>query len=79
MADEISAERKNYAKVLSSLIIEKLEKLELPKVKFDISFEKTELTINGCDKVEFLISTKLPILTWFPTLQFPLICDIGPI
>ena len=59
MADEISAERKNYAKVLSSLIVEKLEKLELPKVKFDISFEKTELTINGCDKVEFLISTNI--------------------
>ncbi len=59
MAEEISEERKNYAKVLSALIVEKLEKLELPKVKFDISFEKTELTINGFDKVEFLISTNI--------------------
>ncbi len=59
MAEEISEERKNYAKVLSALIVEKLEKLELPKVKFDISFEKTELTINGSDKVEFLISTNI--------------------
>ena len=59
MAEEISEERKNYAKVLSALIVEKLEKLELPKVKFDISFEKTELTINGSDKIEFLISTNI--------------------
>ena len=41
---ELSEQRKNYAKVLSSLIVEKLEKLELPKVKFEISFEKTELS-----------------------------------
>ena len=59
MAEEISAERKNYAKVLSSLIIEKLEKLELPKVQFEISFEDTELSQNGSDKVEFLISTNV--------------------
>ena len=59
LAEEISSERKNYAKVLSSLIVEKLEKLELPKVKFAIDFEKTDLTINGIDKVEFLISTNI--------------------
>ena len=59
LAGEISEERKNYAQVLSGLIVEKLEKLELPKVKFDIHFEKTELTSNGFDKVEFLISTNI--------------------
>ena len=59
IADELSTERKNYAKVLSSLIVEKLEKLELPKVRFEISFEKTDLGINGCDRVEFLISTNI--------------------
>ncbi len=59
LAEEISSERKNYAKVLSSLIVEKLEKLELPKVKFAIDFERTDLTINGIDKVEFLISTNI--------------------
>ena len=59
LAGEISEERKNYAQVLSELIVEKLEKLELPKVKFDIHFEKTELTSNGFDKVEFLISTNI--------------------
>lgn len=59
LAEELSAERKNYAKVLSSLIVEKLEKLELPKVRFEINFEETELSQNGCDKVEFLISTNI--------------------
>lgn len=59
LAGEISEERKNYAQVLSGLIVEKLEKLELPKVKFDISFERSELSSNGFDKVEFLISTNI--------------------
>ena len=45
--------------MLSSLIVEKLEKLELPKVRFEINFEETELSPNGCDKVEFLISTNI--------------------
>lgn len=59
LAGEISEERKNYAQVLSGLIIEKLEKLELPKVKFEIHFDRTELSPNGFDKVEFLISTNI--------------------
>lgn len=59
LAAEISEERKNYASVLSSLIVEKLEKLELPKVKFDIDFKRCELSPNGFDKVEFLISTNI--------------------
>lgn len=59
MAEELSQERKNYAKVLSSLIVEKLEKLELPKVKFEIHFEIGELSPSGFDKVEFLISTNV--------------------
>ena len=58
-AQELSQQRKNYAQVLSSMIVEKLEKLELPKVRFDINFEEIELNINGCDKVEFLISTNI--------------------
>ena len=58
-AGEISAERKNYAQKLSSLMVEKLEKLELPKVRFEIGFKTCELGINGIDKVEFLISTNV--------------------
>ena len=59
LAGEISEERKNYASVLSELIVEKLEKLELPKVRFEIHFERGELSPNGFDKVEFLISTNI--------------------
>ena len=59
LAGEISEQRKNYAQVLSGLIVEKLEKLELPKVRFEIHFEKCELGANGFDKVEFLISTNI--------------------
>jgi DNA repair protein RecN (Recombination protein N) len=59
LAQDISSERKLCAKKLSELIVEKLEKLELPKVKFEIGFESCELGINGIDKVEFLISTNV--------------------
>ena len=59
LAADISEQRRNYANVLSELIIEKLEKLELPKVKFAINFERGELNSNGFDKVEFLISTNI--------------------
>lgn len=58
-AKEISQTRKNFAIDLSKQIIEKLEKLELPKVRFEIGFEPCELNINGVDKVEFLISTNI--------------------
>lgn len=58
-AREISEARKECAGKLSKLIVEKLEKLELPKVRFEIGFEKCELCQNGIDKVEFLISTNI--------------------
>lgn len=56
---EISEQRKNYAQVLSSLVQEKLEKLELPKARFEISVQPKELSTDGCDEVEFLISTNI--------------------
>lgn len=58
-ADVISENRKNYASVLSALLVEKLEKLELPKVRFEIQVESCELNLNGKDRVEFLISTNI--------------------
>ena len=58
-ASEISRMRKNYAQVLSSLIQEKLEKLELPKSKFQIDIQPKELSPDGIDNVEFLISTNI--------------------
>lgn len=59
MAQEISESRKNYAQVLSSLVQEKLEKLELPKARFEIAVRPRELCSDGCDDVEFLISTNV--------------------
>ena len=59
LASEISEDRKICAKQLSNLMVEKLEKLELPKVRFEIGFEPCELGVNGVDKVEFLISTNV--------------------
>ena len=58
-AQEISDFRQKYAQDLTKLIVEKLEKLELPKVRFEIGFEKCDIGPNGIDKVEFLISTNV--------------------
>ncbi len=58
-ASEISESRQNYAQVLSVLIQEKLEKLELPKTRFEISVTQKELCSDGIDNVEFLISTNV--------------------
>lgn len=58
-ATDISENRKNYAQVLSVLIREKLEKLELPKARFEISVQAKELSSDGIDNVEFLISTNV--------------------
>lgn len=58
-AEEISSQRKHFAQALSYSIVEKLEKLELPKVRFEIQIEDTDLNLNGKDKVEFMISTNI--------------------
>lgn len=58
-ASEISEQRKNYAEVLSTLIQDKLAKLELPKARFEISVQQKDLSADGCDEVEFLISTNI--------------------
>ena len=59
LAKEISILRKKYGEDLSKQIVEKLEKLELPKVRFEIDIKPCELCANGIDKVEFLISTNI--------------------
>ena len=58
-ASKISENRKNYAKVLSVYVQEKLEKLELPKARFEISVTEGTLSSDGTDNVEFLISTNV--------------------
>lgn len=58
-ASVITEKRQDYAKVLSVYIQEKLEQLELPKARFEISVTSKELSSDGADNVEFLISTNV--------------------
>lgn len=58
-AKVISEQRHNFADVLSVLIQEKLEHLELPKARFKIAIEKKDLSSDGIDNVEFMISTNV--------------------
>ena len=58
-AHKISENRLNYAKVLSTLVEEKLYQLELPKAKFKINITPKPLSSDGIDDVEFLISTNV--------------------
>ncbi len=59
IASKITEHRKNYAQVLSVLIQDKLELLELPKARFEIRIEPKDLSSNGADNVEFMISTNV--------------------
>lgn len=59
MAHSLSESRKSNAQILSTAITEELEKLELPKSRFNIAIEQCELNNNGTDNVEFLISTNI--------------------
>lgn len=59
LAQDISQNRKNYAQVLSGLIVDELEKLELAKSRFEIKILPSELGVNGIDEVEFYISTNI--------------------
>lgn len=58
-AENLSSSRKDISVKLSALIEKELEKLEMPKVKFEVSVEKAGFNENGSDKVEFLISTNI--------------------
>ncbi len=59
LASQISEHRQNYAQVLSVLIQDKLAVLELPKARFEIQITPKELSNNGADNVEFMISTNV--------------------
>ena len=59
LSSVISNARKELAEVLSKAVTMELEKLELPKSRFEISVEPCSMNENGVDKVEFLISTNV--------------------
>ena len=59
LAKELSETRKNLSKELSGVLTKELEKLELPKVRFEVDCKPCDLCKNGFDNVEFLISTNV--------------------
>ncbi|OGI02692.1 MAG: DNA repair protein RecN [Candidatus Melainabacteria bacterium GWF2_37_15] len=57
LAVQLSVSRKKLASILSELIQKELVRLEMPKAQFMVKVETgEELSINGYDNVEFLIS-----------------------
>lgn len=59
IADKITENRRNCGELLSSLIVDELEKLELAKSGFEIKITPCELCQSGKDNVEFYISTNV--------------------
>lgn len=58
-ADILSAYRNGLAYQLEQDVKEQLEFLDMPKIEFKVNFEKGNLSSNGYDKIEFLISTNV--------------------
>ena len=59
LAGKLSNSRKEISVGLSEMIRAELEKLDMPKVKFEIKIDKVDVNSNGIDSVEFLISTNI--------------------
>ena len=57
LAQRLTNERKAAAQRLSREICEQLMYLDMPKTVFSVDFQKGNLSSNGEDKIEFLIST----------------------
>lgn len=59
LARKLSETRKNVALDFSKKVCKELEFLDMPNVEFVVDFKEIELSENGIDKVEFLISANL--------------------
>lgn len=57
LAENLSSYRKSLAVKLENDVKEQLVFLDMPKIQFKVNFEKGNLSSNGFDKIEFLIST----------------------
>lgn len=57
LAEELSASRKRLAEEFEKQVKAELEFLDMPKLQFKVDFQKGNLSSNGFDKIEFLIST----------------------
>ena len=56
-ADRLTENRARAGEELSCLIMNELEELDMKRVVFAVDIQKTDFTVDGCDNVEFLIST----------------------
>ena len=56
-ADDLTESRTEAGKKLSEAIMNELKELDMKRVVFSVNIEKTEYSLNGCDNIEFLIST----------------------
>lgn len=59
LADIISKARKELAAVLSQAVTKELEKLEMPKARFEIDVQPCGMNETGIDKVEFMIAANV--------------------
>ena len=57
LAEKLSDSRKKAASEFESQVKAELEFLDMPKLQFKVDFQKGNLSSNGFDKIEFLIST----------------------
>lgn len=58
LSEDLSLRRKNISKEIEKEIKKELEELNMLQVDFKVDFGRTkEFTVNGYDKIEFLIST----------------------
>lgn len=57
LATKLSDHRKEIAKNFEETVKNQLVFLDMPKIEFIVDFKKGNLTSNGFDKIEFLIST----------------------
>lgn len=58
-AEALTISRTEIARVLSGVMTKELEALDMPKVRFEISVQPCDFCPDGCDCVEFLISTNI--------------------
>lgn len=56
-ADALSNHRKVIAEKFENSVKNELEFLDMPNVQFKVNFGKCNLSVNGYDKIEFLISS----------------------
>lgn len=59
ISEKLTISRKNIAAELGEILSAELEKLDMPKVRFEIDVKPCDFNANGADNVEFLISTNI--------------------